>query len=262
MLWQKESSASNAMYIDLLLASKNETNRNSDSKQQTKNIPAATLGAKNNDLSYEYRQKGNQKYLEEDYTEAIVLFNKSLCYAENGTELVGLAYANRSLCYFQLEMYKKCLADIELAKRNHYPENLMGKLNKRKINCMEQMATADNQTEDRQPKLDFDPNEKFPCLADVVDIRKNSKYGRHIVATKDIAIGNVIIVEKSCVSELFDDKYMVCNNCCKENQNFIPCTKCANALFCAECMGTGFHAISCNYDGATIRSILMTTRFF
>lgn len=83
--------------------------------------------------------------------------------------------------------------------------------------------TTDDQFEDIQSKLDYDPNEKFPCLAEVVNFRKNFIHERHLIATENISIGKVIIVEKNCPSELFDDEYMGCNNCCKENQNFIPC---------------------------------------
>lgn len=32
--------------------------------------------------------------------------------------------------------------------------------------------TADDQFEDIQSKLDYDPNEKFPCLAEVVNLQK------------------------------------------------------------------------------------------
>lgn len=36
--------------------------------------------------------------------------------------------------------------------------------------------TADDQFEDIQSKLDCDPNEKFPCLAEVMNFRKKTFY--------------------------------------------------------------------------------------
>lgn len=49
-------------------------------------------------------------------------------------------------------------------------------------------------------KLCFDPNEKYPCMADVLEVQKNSDFGRHIIAKSDIAVGKIVLIEKSYVS--------------------------------------------------------------
>lgn len=59
-----------------------------------------------------------------------------LCFAENDTENVALAYGNRSACNFGLKMYGKCLTDIELAINANYPDRLKSKLEKRKAECL------------------------------------------------------------------------------------------------------------------------------
>lgn len=234
MLWQKESNDPDAMYVDLL-ASKSNTQPEEDVKKIGKNDQAA----------HEYRKDGNQKLKKEIFYDAMKLFNKSLCFAENGSEAMGLAYASRSAWFFQKKMFKKCLTDMELAKENNYPERLMHKLESRKIKCQKLMETEEDAGEVADPKLSYEPNEMFPCLANVVDIRNNAEFGRHIVATEAIGVGETIMVEPCYYGDTLKNRYKLCNICLKENGNFIPCKKCTQALFCPECFENDLHGIDC-----------------
>lgn len=95
MLWQKESNDPDAMYVDLL-ASKSNTQPEENEKK---------IG-KNDQVAHEYRKDGNQKLKTELFYNAMKLFNKSLCFAENGSETMGLAYASRSAWFFKRKRIK------------------------------------------------------------------------------------------------------------------------------------------------------------
>lgn len=81
-------------------------------------------------------------------------------------------------------------------------------------------------------------NEKFPCASDAIDVQYTKKYGRHIVATRDIEIGEILIVEQpySRFIHLEDPsvKYTHCFYCLKYSLAGIPCDKCVNVIYCSE----------------------------
>ena len=74
--------------------------------------------SKNNKEAEKCRAAGNKLFFQGNYCEAILAYNHSLCYAETGSEAVGLGYGNRSAVYFRLEEYELCLSSIEMAKAN------------------------------------------------------------------------------------------------------------------------------------------------
>lgn len=87
MLWEKESNCDEALYIDLLKNTK---------------YPLANYRLhrnKSNAQSLRTRTEGNRKYAKNDIDGAMELYNQSICFAENGSEHLGLAYANRSSCF-------------------------------------------------------------------------------------------------------------------------------------------------------------------
>lgn len=47
----------------------------------------------------------------------------------------------------------------------------------------------------REPCLDFDEHEKYAGIANCLEIDYNERYGRHIITTHDLKIGQTIIVE-------------------------------------------------------------------
>lgn len=251
MLWKKESNDINALYIDLFQLSSH--GRASVETQYLLNkmskMRCQSDGSfyKNDITAVEQRKTGNRKFEKNQFFDAMEWYNKSLCFAKNGSKTLGLAYANRSNCFLKMKMFKKCLADIELAKENNYPANLMEKLNKRKTECLKLMKTEEDQGEIRKPQLDFEANEKFPCLTNVVDIQTDES-GHHIVATADIEVGQTVILEQCYIGVTKYDHYKSCNVCLVENQNLIPCKKCTSALFCSDCNENDLHGIECDLN--------------
>lgn len=232
-LWKKDNGCGN--YVDLF-----------------KYIPPLPISnrnglQKNNIISTQLRNKGNQKFLENDWIGAMEDFNKSLCFAEYDTENVSLVYAHRSNCFLKLEMYDKCLTDIELATSMDLPDDLMVILKRRKLECMKLMKRT--QQEPIHERKLSNPNKLFPSLADVADIQQNEEFGRHIIAKCDLSVDTVILVEEAFVSSTLSGALAACDTCQKTRMNFIPCDKCTLVIFCSEnCMKTeGFHRYDCNF---------------
>lgn len=250
MLWKKESNRriarGNQMYIDLFESTSSVDRQYQLNIKNRREYNSTGEFRKNGATAKLFRMKGNAFFKKHEFTAAMELYNKSLCFAEKDSEAIGMAYANRSTCFMKLNMFKKCLADIELAKQNKCPAQLMKKLDERKLECLKLMESKDDQGEISEAKLDFDPNEMFPCLANVLDIRSNVEYARHLLAMEDIEVGKTVVAEQCYIGVTKGNLYASCNICLKGNQNLIPCEKCTSALFCSDCKENDLHGIECN----------------
>lgn len=270
LLWQKESNDAGALYIDLFKDISADFRDSVSVITKSKNVHRIE---KNNKLSEEYRDQGDIQFQERKWFEAMNLYNASLCFAENGSENVSLAYANRSTCFLRLRQYEKCLADIELAKKARYPEHLMQKLNKRRADCLKLMK-SDERGEEIVAKLSYKADENFPGMANVLKIEYNEEFGRYISAKCDIPgsinhffhlgtslnfriliipfvpAGKTVLLDESAVPPSHGMKYSCCAVCAKSSMNFIPCSECTNALFCnSGCVNVNqIHKMECQYN--------------
>lgn len=232
-VWKKESRHRGALYIDLFASVKRFTTYSTPIRQ------------KNDHFSTESRNKGNDLFRLKQYSEAMALYNQSLRFAKVDSENVALAYSNRSACFFHLRMYDEALNDIELSKAANVPRRLLQKLMDRKDECEKLKASVKPSV---KPKvaLDFEVNKKFPCLANVVGLKRNKEFGRHLIATTDIPVGKTVLLEDAFLL-MGDNEENMCNTCFKTKANFIACSRCSEALFCnAECMnGNLTHIFEC-----------------
>lgn len=74
--------------------------------------------------------------------------------------------------------------------------------------------------------------------------------GRHVVATKNIAVGDVIAIEEPFAKILLPEQaFSYCHNCLELCYTLVPCNKCTNALFCSnKCKDlalTAYHKYEC-----------------
>lgn len=244
-IWRKESNQPNAFYINI------EANGPNDSPNDNESIYAlheqlTIWSQKNNRQSLKYRNDGNKEFAKKNWSEAIRLYNQSLCFAEILTENVALAIANRSACCFNCGKYKECLVDIELATKDEsFPQRLMAKLEKRKNDCLKRIQNGE-QFERLEPKLDFEPNEKYPSMANVLDIKRDDTFGRYITAKEDIGVGKAVLIEKSYLCSASFYKEMRCNICSRSDTNLIACNQCTDVLFCVdECENQYLHKLEC-----------------
>lgn len=244
-LWKKESNKNGSCYIDLF--EWNDLPTDSRAIECLHQI-FRSKSKKNDEFAAELRRRGNQQFEQKNWRSAMELYNFSLCYATDASDNISLAYANRSSCYLQLKMYEQCLIDIELAIEAKYPKDLMRKLNNRKATCLEEMqkSTQDSRLTADPPILSYSADARFPCLANVLELRYNSEFGAHLGAKSDIKIGETIILEEMFTfGARFNDRSF-CRTCFKFQGNFIPCRNCLGAFCDARCLESNeIHKIDC-----------------
>ncbi|XP_070504960.1 SET and MYND domain-containing protein 4-like [Chironomus tepperi] len=225
---------------------------------------------KSNKVSESCRSEGNRFYVQRIFFDAILKYNESLCYAVNGSENVGLAYANRSAVYFEMKLYDKSLRNIELARANNYPEKNYEILKKRESKCKELMKNSLTTVNDLSFfKLSYEGNKDYPSIAACLEKRINNKYGRHIITNKALNVGDIIAIEDPVYKVIKSDErystcyannvYQRCENCLDENLlDLIPCTFCTKAMYCSsECMNysfTHYHKYECSIVEDLLRS--------
>jgi hypothetical protein len=86
-----------------------------------------------------------------------------------------------------------------------------------------------------QPPPKISESERNPLIQSAkncVKIVKNVKWGRHVVATRDIKVGEVLAVESPYASMIFKDAFVHCQECLDLCYNPIPCDKCTQTLYC------------------------------
>lgn len=90
------------------------------------------------------------------------------------------------------------------------------------------------------------PSEIF----DSVDIKYNEKYGRHAVAKRDFAPGEIVFTEKPYLYTLNPhNNHAYCGHCLKLSWASIPCDHCSWIMFCSEDCKTKawseYHFVEC-----------------
>ena len=78
----------------------------------------------------------------------------------------------------------------------------------------------------------------------------NEEYGRHVIATRDVKVGELLVVEKGFATPFIQHIYMTCSYCLNFTWNAIPCPKFVMAVYCAEKCKTKawqeYHDIECS----------------
>lgn len=202
--------------------------------------------SKNNIEAVKFLLNGNFLFEKGRHCEALLSYNRSLCLAELGTEIASVCYGKRSLVYFDLKEYELCLANIEWAIQNQSTNGAV-KFDDLKSKCFQLMKTH-RHAPDEDPlnffKLSYTANKKLPCLSDCLELRVNKKFGRHIISTRNLNVGDIVAVTD--FSFIFFDKRARlhhCSHCTKSSTklNLIPCTKCAKGKkFICSCRRSGY----------------------
>lgn len=189
-------------------------------------------GKKSGEKSDKLRDKGNLEFQSGLYLEALLSYNKSLCYALPESSQISLAYANRSAVYLKAKLFHKCLENIELARKFGYPSDKLQKLDEREERCKKNIENhklhSENDPRNSFFKLSYPPNEKIPFIANCLELREDDKYGRYIVTNINLEPGDIIAIDepvyKFVNKEVFDRH---CANCLKSNNlSLIPCMSC------------------------------------
>jgi hypothetical protein len=201
---------------------------------------------KSNKIADECRIIGNKLYSQRNFFDALVKYNESLCFAQDGSEAIGLAYANRSAVYFEMKLYEKCLKNIELAKLNGYPEKNFHILDKRSQKCHEFKSEQQQVTVMENPfefvKLSYKENPRLPFVVNCLELKQSEVFGRYIVTTQDLNVGDILAIEEPHFKVIKSDsryescpemnKYQRCSVCLKDNlMDLIPCPYCISSEF-------------------------------
>lgn len=209
-----------------------------DFVQAQKDLLDVPEPGKSDEKAAQLRQEGNRLYKGKRYEKALGLYNESICYAEAGSEQLGLSYANRSAVYYEQGEYEFALLNIRLAKGHNYPEKMMEKLELRERNCWQKIdegLAKDNRPCPRMG-INVEVNPKVPFLAKGLAMKQYPGCGRGMVAERDFKAGDVILDEKSILGVVnFPYKYFYCSHCGIPNQHsLIPCPNCVSYMYCSE----------------------------
>lgn len=161
------------------------------------------------------------------YFEALKSYNKSLCYAKpNSVDFVN-GFVSRSVVYFEMQHYQKCLENIKLARlQPTYETN--ESLDELESRCKDNLILDNEINTDGRFKLSYAPHQRLPFIANCIELSENEKFGRYIKTNRNLAPGDIIAIEKPFLRFIdFQSmnffKYQRCFNCLKSNQlNLLP----------------------------------------
>lgn len=275
-LWKKEESRIviiKNMYVDLFKSLNPiyfcKLNEQLDALKLKRN----DVLTKCNEKSKTFLNQGHQFYKNFEYYRAIDSFTKALRFAEIDTQNVSLALLNRAKCFNKLKMNYHALNDIKLEMEFQRSEDLVPMLDDLRNEYQISVEDISDCRSNKQlpSKLDFESDENFPCLANVLQIQWNTQFGRHITAKCDIDVGQIVLMEESFASVNRSNEH-VCYTCLADTQNGIPCSKCTDVVFCSiKCMESNeVHKMDCQtmYHGMphkvqfTIHTILVAVTTF
>ncbi|KAG5672330.1 hypothetical protein PVAND_002464 [Polypedilum vanderplanki] len=232
---------------------------------------------KSNEHANKCRDEGNKLYSTRNFFDALLKYNESLCYALDES-VSALAYANRSAVYFEIKLYEHCLTNIEFAKLNKYPEKNAHILLSRSEKCVALM-NRDSDKHRQLPenlscftKLSYKENSQMPFIVDCLELRTNDVFGRHIVTTRDLKVGDMLTFEEPYFKVIKSDsryescqelnKYQRCAACLRDNlMDLIPCKKCISTMYCSQkCLeyaDRNFHNYECNINETLLKAGIM-----
>lgn len=187
-----------------------------------------------------YRNEGNKFYSVKKYIDALLCYNKSLLFSELGSETLGLAYANRSATYYEMELYENSLNNIQLAKNNRYPIRNMEKLLIREQRCLEIINNPTSPYKDLTKavgqeflELSYQANEKIPFIVECLELEKSPSFGRYITTKVPLHAGDIIAIEEPfCKVLLPESRYKYCANCFEDYfHDLLPCLECTGGEY-------------------------------
>lgn len=128
-----------------------------------------------------------------------------------------------------------------------------------KVNKSHEKPTDINENDDHLlhqefalPKHTHGRNIKFTSASCCVDIISSPDYGRHSVATQDIFVGDILVIEKPFASVLLPEHVEThCYHCLKRVTVPMPCCQCTTVRYCsvvcAKQSWDGYHSVECKY---------------
>uniref|UniRef100_A0A8D8DEK2 Histone-lysine N-methyltransferase SMYD3 n=1 Tax=Culex pipiens TaxID=7175 RepID=A0A8D8DEK2_CULPI len=183
-----------------------------------------TLPRKDSTVAKAKREKANETYRKTplELGKILGLYNEAICWAPEGSEELAMGYGNRSAIFFNGKQYRRCLANIELAKGSNYPEDKLVKLLEREKKCLNLL--------EHEPKLNVKEDKLF------LEVTETSHSGRGLTAKMDFLVGEIVLHEKPSLVVIEPEvTFTRCNHCGQRNEyDLIPCKTCTAAMYCSE----------------------------
>lgn len=178
------------------------------------------------ETAMKHKDEGVKYFNENDYFDALLSFNKCLCFAILD-QLKSLAFANRGLVYYKLELYDLCLENIKLARDHQYPIDKMVKLDDRERKCIELLESkvpTQNYFKEFFEISDARRNENISFIIDGLEMKRDQNFGRGIYTKTDLKAGEIIAAEEIFTLSNMEPGYRRCCFCYKTAMlNLIPC---------------------------------------
>lgn len=97
-------------------------------------------------------------------------------------------------------------------------------------------------------------NQSIPCASEALTVCTNDKFGRHVVTTRDVQPGEILVVEKPYSKILsLNEAYTHCSYCLQAHWAMIPCEFCIYVMYCSEeCKEKAwdeYHDVECCVNG-------------
>ncbi|XP_039450702.1 uncharacterized protein LOC120429720 [Culex pipiens pallens] len=189
------------------------------------------------------------------HDEAVRRYNESLCWAEQGSEVMALGYAARAKVCLENEEYEFALYNVALARKQpNCSPDLLEELATCETKCREQIAEGKsfaNAPFARLP-MRLEPNPRIPFMAKGLAMKQDPDYGRCLFPDDEIFRPGDVLMEEEALVAMNDPKFRLVNcNYCTEMKAFqlIPCPGCCSVMYCSEeCLekdGQGGHRFEC-----------------
>lgn len=210
------------------------------------------------DLAWGYANRSAALYKLEKYDDCIKDIDRALNLKIPNTSKTGL-YKRKGLCQRALGIpdFESSLQEalVWLDKLGMSEEQM----NKTRVKLEEECTSLPlakslvNVAQYPVPEI-HSPSSEAPCASDAVAIKYSEKYGRHLVATRKIKPGELLILEKPYCSKLEEENmYTHCAHCLQECWSLIPCRCCVYVAYCSEACKdeawTQYHEVECPVVG-------------
>ncbi|VVC29601.1 Tetratricopeptide repeat,Tetratricopeptide repeat-containing domain,Tetratricopeptide-like helical [Cinara cedri] len=210
-------------------------------------------------LSIIYANRSACLYRLEDYDRSISDIQRAL---DNGypKNLRYKVYDRRARCFLATKQLKSALESFKATIEALDDSGLsLDERRKRQLD-MQVMLTmmAKDKNLKNEPKAGDEPtaglygrpNDAYPAASDAVSIEYAEAEGRHAVASRDVPVGSVLLVERAYASVLLREYcHTHCTDCFAKLVAPVPCPGCNRVAFCGDrCKRVAlksYHAIEC-----------------
>lgn len=223
-------------------------------KKYTQSIAYAISGSQ--ELSLAYANRSAVLFSTNYISDCLIDISRALEVGYPDHEKTKLLIRKAS-CYQALN-YEKSLIKKILDEARHWLENVDEQKRKpleEKIKLLKASRTGVKKNcykldiKGTAPKLKAE-NISIPGLSASVMLQYSKKYGRHMVATRDIKPGEILGVQKPYANVvLMMMRYNICWHCAKQTWCSLPCDDCSEVIFCSKsCQNQAnadYHDIEC-----------------